>query len=121
MAKTVLFIHGMFMNVLCWEKWIPRFKAGGYKVVAPSWKFHEGEPATLRAQHPNPALGKLTLEDVVNQCADIARGFEEKPIIIGHSMGGLVAQILLNRDLGAGGAAIDPAASRGVYAFDVVF
>lgn len=115
MAKTVLFIHGMFMNASCWEKWIPRFEAAGYSCVAPSWKFHEGDPATLRAQHPNLALGKLTLEDVVTQCGEIARTRNEKPIIIGHSMGGLVTQILLNRDVGAGGVAIDSAPPRGVF------
>lgn len=115
MAKTVLFVHGMFMNALCWEKWLPYFQAKGYTVVAPSWKYHDGDPANLRGQHPNAALAKLTLEDVVAQCEQAARALTEKPIIIGHSMGGLVAQILLNRGVAAGGAAIDPAPPRGVF------
>lgn len=121
MTKTVLFIHGMFMNALCWEKWAPRFEAAGYSVVAPSWKFHDGEAATLRAQYPSAALSKLTLDDVVAQFTDIARGLKEKPIIIGHSMGGLVTQILLNRDVGSGGAALDPAPPRGVFALSLPF
>ena len=121
MTKTVLFIHGMFMNALCWDKWIPYFESKGYSCIAPSWKFHEGEPATLRAQHPNAALGKLTLDDVVAQYTEIARGLNEKPIIIGHSMGGLVTQILLNRDVGVGGAALDPAPPRGVFTLSFPF
>lgn len=115
MANTILFIHGMFMNGLCWENWVERFSQAGYKCLAPSWKFHQGTPADLRAHHPNPALGRLTLDDVVSQYTDIIRGLDHKPILIGHSMGGLVTQILLNRDLGIGGAALDSAPPRGVF------
>lgn len=115
MTKTVLFVHGMFMNSLCWDKWIPYLESKGFKCIAPSWKLHDGEPAQLRAQHPNATLGKLTLDDVLEQFTDIARGLNEKPILIGHSMGGLVAQILLNREVGAAGIALDPAPPQGVF------
>ena len=68
-----------------------------------------------------PRLGRMTLDDVVNQCADVARGLEENPIIIGHSMGGLVTQILLNRGMGFAGVAIDPAPPRWVFTLQRAF
>lgn len=113
-TKTVLFIHGMFMNARCWDKWIPYLESKGFTCVSPSWRLHDGEPSQLRAQHPSAALGKLTLDEVVDQFAEIARKQTEKPILIGHSMGGLVTQILMNRDVGTAAVALDPAPPQGV-------
>jgi len=114
-TKTIVLIHGMFMNPLCWEKWIPRYQAKGYKVLAPAWPGRDKSVDELRQNHPDPELAKLKLGDVVEYLANVINGLNEKPAIIGHSMGGLVVQLLLQRDLVVAGVAIDPAPPAGVF------
>jgi pimeloyl-ACP methyl ester carboxylesterase len=114
-TKTIVLIHGMFMNPLCWEKWIPRYQARGYKVFAPAWPGRDKTVAALRQAHPDPALPKLKLGEVVESQAAFIQGLSEKPAILGHSMGGLVVQLLLQRDLAVAGVAIDPAPPLGVF------
>lgn len=114
-TKTIVFIHGMFMTSLCWEGWIKYFEAKGYKCIAPNWPAHEGAPDLLRKKHPDSELGQLTLTKVVDHFTNIINKLDEKPIIIGHSMGALVTQILVNRGLGAAGVAIDSAPPAGIF------
>jgi pimeloyl-ACP methyl ester carboxylesterase len=114
-SKTVLFIHGMFMTQRCWDGWIGYFQKRGYQCFAPSWPGRHLTIDKLRSLHPDLQLGKLTLDDVVSHFERILRGLPETPVIIGHSMGGLVAQILINRGLGAAGVAVDPAPPLGVF------
>ncbi len=111
----VLFIHGMFVTPLCWRGWSERFSARGWSCAAPAWPYHDGEASVLRARHPDPALGNLTLGDVVAQFESIVRGYAEPPVLVGHSLGGLVVQRLLNLGLGARGVAIDSAPPKGVF------
>ena len=113
--NNILFIHGMFMNNECWNKWKNYYESQGYTCLAPPWPGHEGSPVELRAKHPPKELEKLTLTDIVNQFEKIINGFDSPPALIGHSMGGLAAQILINRGLGACGIAIDPAPPAGVF------
>lgn len=113
--KNIVFIHGMFMNKECWNGWKNYFESRGYNCLAPSWRGHEGTTAELRAKHPSGDLEKLTLSDVVSQFEVLIKGLESAPAIIGHSMGGLVVQILMNRGFGACGIAIDPAPPAGVF------
>src|SRR5512141_1893200 len=98
-VKTVVFIHGMYMNSLCWEHWIAHFQAKGYTCYAPDWPGRDEPIEVLRKNHPDPQLGQLTLSKILAHFADIIKSLDEKPIIIGHSMGGLVVQLLLQRDL----------------------
>lgn len=114
-TKPIVFIHGMFMNSLCWEGWTKYFEDQGYKTIAPDWPAHEGTPDMLRKKHPDSELGRITLTKVVDHFTNIINKLDEKPIIIGHSMGALVTQILINRDLGAAGVAIDSAPPAGVF------
>ena len=114
-TKTIVLIHGMFMNPLCWEKWIPYYQAKGYKVFAPAWPGRDKPIEELRKAHPDPELPKLKLNNVVEHIANFIQGLNEKPAIIGHSMGGLVVQLLLQRDLAVAGVAIDPAPPAGVF------
>jgi pimeloyl-ACP methyl ester carboxylesterase len=113
-TKTVVFIHGMYMTPLCWEGWFGRFEGRDYRCLAPAWPGRDQPVEALRKQHPDAQLGKLTLRDVVEGFAGINQGLDEKPVIIGHSMGGLVAQILLQRGLPAAAVAIDSAPPQGV-------
>lgn len=108
MSKTVVFVHGLFMTPLCWEHWVAYFEARGYDCVALGWPGRDRPVEELRA-HPDPDLGKLTLVRVVEHFALTVESLDEKPILIGHSMGGLIVQLLLQRDLAAAGVAIDSA------------
>lgn len=114
-TKTIVLIHGMFMTALCWENWIPRYQAKDYHVLAPAWPGRDKPVETLRKAHPNPQLATLKLSDIVEHFAKFIQSLDEKPAIIGHSMGGLVVQLLLQRDLAIAGVAIDPAAPMGVF------
>ena len=116
-SKTIVFIHGMFMTALCWEKWVPYFQQRGYTCLAPNWPGRDNKPVEeLRANHPDAQLGQLGLSDVVNHFENMIRKLPEKPLLIGHSMGGLVTQLLLQRDVAAAGVAIDSAPPAGVFA-----
>jgi pimeloyl-ACP methyl ester carboxylesterase len=114
-TKTIVFIHGMYMNSLCWEKWITLFHAKGYRCLAPDWPGRDKPVEVLRKNHPDQQLGRLTLSGVLDHYADTIRTLNDKPILIGHSMGGLVVQLLLQRDIAAAGVALDPAPPMGVF------
>lgn len=108
-SKTIVFVHGMYMNPLCWEHWVDYFQSKGYRSAAPAWPGRDQPVDTLRRQHPDPQLGALTLSNVLEELADTIKALDEKPILVGHSMGGLVVQLLLQRDLAVAGVAIDSA------------
>jgi pimeloyl-ACP methyl ester carboxylesterase len=113
--KTIVFIHGMFMNPLCWEHWIERYHARGHRCLAPAWPGRDRPVEVLRRVHPDAQLAKLKLGEVVEHFARFIQSLDEKPVLIGHSMGGLVVQLLLQRDLAAAGVALDPAPPMGVF------
>ncbi len=113
-SKTIVFIHGMYMNPLCWENWVDYFTSKGYRCLAPAWPGRDKPVAALRNGHLDPHLGSLTLTKVIEAITDVIEGVGEKPILIGHSMGGLAVQILLQKDLAAAGVAIDSAPPMGV-------
>jgi pimeloyl-ACP methyl ester carboxylesterase len=92
---AIVFVHGMYMNGVMWDPWVERAKARGYQSSAPSWPLHDGRPAELRANIPE-GLGMLTFGAVVDRLKEIVKGLTTPPILIGHSIGGLV---LAERDL----------------------
>lgn len=112
--ETVVFVHGMFVTRSCWSGWSERFAARGWKCMAPAWPLRASPPAELRARHPDPTLGTLTLEQVIAHYEAIVRAEAQPPLLVGHSMGGLIVQILLQRGLGKKGVAIDSAPPRGI-------
>lgn len=114
-SKTIVLIHGMFMNALCWEKWIPYYESKGYKVHAPNWLGRDKSVEELNQAHPDPELAKLKLNQVTDHIEAFIKTLDEKPAIIGHSMGGLVVQVLLQRDVATAGIALDPAPPAGVF------
>jgi len=114
-SKTIVFIHGMFMTPLCWEQWIKYCQGQGYECMALAWPGRNQPIETLRKNHPDPQLARLTLRDVVESLAGTLRKLNAKPILIGHSMGGLIVQLLLQKDLAVAGIAIDSAPPQGVF------
>src|SRR6185436_8513464 len=110
-SKTVLFIHGLYMTPLCWEEWVKRFEAKGYHCIAPAYPGRDKSVKEL--QTPEAALGKWTLSHIVDHLAKQIATLGEKPVLLGHSMGALIAQLLLQRGLGSAAIAIDSAPPSG--------
>lgn len=115
MSRTVVFIHGAWMTPKCWNPFLSYFNARQYTCLAPAWPYHDRSVAELNAA-PDPRLGRLGLGEIAAHFEQVIRALPEPPVIIGHSFGGLVTQILLDRGLGAAGVALDPAPPRGILA-----
>ena len=113
MTKTVMLIHGAWLNSLSWEGFKDRYEARGFTVVAPDWPFDGGDPHDLR-DHPREALTKIGPKAIVDSYQREIEKLGEAPILIGHSAGGVWVQHLLDRGLGAAGVAIDPAPTPGI-------
>lgn len=114
-TKTIVLIHGMFVNNHSWKNWKTYFEQQGYTVHAPANPGHEGLPADLRS-NIHPDLTKTGFEDVVLHIAKFIDTLPEKPIVIGHSMAGLVVQKLIEMDKAVAGVSIDGAPPANVMA-----
>ncbi len=123
MSKQIVFVTGAFVINKCWDEWEVYFRNKGYQTIAPSWPYKEASSAAeLRNRQPNDTdLAHLTLGQLVNHYANIVKSFPEKPVIIGHSLGGLITQILINRDLGVAGVAIHSVPPQGVFPYEFSF
>jgi pimeloyl-ACP methyl ester carboxylesterase len=110
---TIVLIHGLWLTALSWEHWITRYTALGYRVLAWSWPGMDGSIEQLR-RDPSGITG-LGVGEIVDYYEREIRALDRPPIIIGHSFGGLITQILLDRGLGAAGVAIDPAPVKGIF------
>ncbi|RMG12389.1 MAG: alpha/beta fold hydrolase [Planctomycetota bacterium] len=107
--RPIVLIHGAWLDSGSWRAWKARLEGAGYRVIAPDWPGHGGFP--LRT--PTEA-GNYGPKEIVAHYAEIIRKLPEKPILIGHSFGGLWVQMLLDRGLGAAGIALHPAPPAGV-------
>jgi pimeloyl-ACP methyl ester carboxylesterase len=114
-SAPVVFIHGMFMTGACWEGWVERFAAARRSADVFEWPHRDAPVAELRAKHPDAELGGLTLERIVDEHAARIQSMPEPPVLVGHSMGGLIVQLLLDRGLGSAGVVIDSAPPQGVF------
>lgn len=107
-SKHVVFIHGLFMNPKSWDSWKAYFEARGYTCHTPAFPYHEGNPEELR-KNPDARLARVTFRDVINTLVKFIDQLPEKPILIGHSVGALAVQKLINLDKGAAGICINSA------------
>jgi pimeloyl-ACP methyl ester carboxylesterase len=112
--RTILLIHGLWMTPLSWEYFDKRFQDLGYQVMLPGWPGHEGDILEVR-QKAESTLAGLGLEEVVAHYKDILNNLNESPILIGHSFGGLIVQILMDQGFAAAGVTLDSAAPKGVH------
>src|SRR6478735_1886154 len=93
-SKTIVFVHGLFVNPESWTDWKSYFEAQGYTTHAPANPYHSGNPSQLREQIPQ-ALGKSNFEDLINNLVKFIDALPEKPILVGHSLGGLAVQKIM--------------------------
>lgn len=108
----VVFIHGLWLHASSWEPWLELFQAKGYDPIAPGWP---NEPATVEGARANPdAVAGLGIQDVTDHYARIIAGLDTKPVVIGHSFGGLITQKLAAAGLARAAVAIDPTQIKGV-------
>lgn len=113
MTRTIVLIHGAWLNAKSWAGFKARYESEDWTVVASDWPGDEGEPADLRAA-PRAELAQSGQRRIIDHYEGIIRGLPEAPILIGHSLGGVFVQHLLDRGLGVAGVSIDPAPTPGV-------
>lgn len=113
MTRTVMLIHGAWLNSLAWEGFKARYEAKGFTVIAPDWPYDDRPPAELRAS-PRPELAKTGQKPIIDHYDRLVRALPEAPLLIGHSFGGVIVQHLADRGLGAAAVAINPAPTPGV-------
>jgi pimeloyl-ACP methyl ester carboxylesterase len=111
-ATPVVFIHGLWLLPSSWDRWAALFEEAGYIALTPAWP---DDPETVEAARANPdILAKKTLKQVADHTTEIINALDKKPAVIGHSTGGLLAQMLAGGGLSAATVAIDPGVFRGV-------
>ena len=116
-ATPVVFIHGLWLLASSWDPWAGLFEQAGYVALTPSWP---DDPETVAAARANPeVLANKTLRQVADHTAEIIAALHKKPAVIGHSTGGLLAEMLAGRGLSAVTVAIDPGVFRGVLPLPV--
>jgi non-heme chloroperoxidase len=114
MSETIVLVHGLWMTPLSWEQWVERFGERGHDVRAPAWPGMDRSVESLRAD--TASYAHLGVTEITDHYEKLIRELDSPPIIMGHSFGGLVTQLLLDRGLGAAGVAIHPASPKGVLA-----
>jgi pimeloyl-ACP methyl ester carboxylesterase len=107
-----VFVHGLWLLPTSWERWAALFEEAGFAAVTPGWP---DDPETVEAarEHPEVFAGK-SVGQVADHFCDLIRRLDREPVVIGHSFGGLIAQISAGRGLSRASVAIDPAPFRGV-------
>jgi pimeloyl-ACP methyl ester carboxylesterase len=109
---TIVLIHGLWLTPLSWEGWKERFESKGHTVLAPAWPGLEGDIEAVRGN--TAAYERLGVKEITDHYDEVIRTLDSAPVLMGHSFGGLITQLLLDRGLGAAGVAVDPAPIKGV-------
>jgi non-heme chloroperoxidase len=112
-GKTpAVFVHGLWLLPSSWDRWAQVFELAGFTALTPGWP---DDPETTQEAKDDPEVfAKKSVGDVADHFEDVIRKLDKTPVVIGHSFGGLLAQILAGRGVSAATVAIDPAPFRGV-------
>ena len=108
----LMLIHGAWLSARSWEHFTDYFAKRGFAVSAPEWPRKEGDVEELRAEADE--LKGLGIAETVDHYEEQIRALEEPPVLIGHSFGGLIVELLLDRGLGRAGVALSPAPPKGI-------
>jgi non-heme chloroperoxidase len=111
-ATPIVFVHGLWLLPSSWDRWVTLFEEAGYVGVTPGWP-DDPETVAEAREHPEVFAGK-GIREIADYEERIIRRLDRKPVIIGHSFGGLLTMILAGRGLAAASVAISPAPFRGV-------
>jgi non-heme chloroperoxidase len=110
--QPVVFVHGLWLLSSSWDRWAAVFEDAGYTALTPGWP---DDPETVEEANAKPEVfAKKSVKQVADHHEDVIQALEKKPAVIGHSFGGLMAEILAGRGLAAASVAISPAPFRGV-------
>lgn len=113
-SKTIVLVHGNFVNNLTWEAWKKHYEQKGYTVYTPANPGHDGNPADLR-KNGHPELAKTNFKDVVDNISKLIDTLPEKPLVIGHSMAGMAVLKLTDLNKVAAAVNIDGAPPKNVF------
>jgi alpha-beta hydrolase superfamily lysophospholipase len=108
----LLLIHGAWLSSRSWERFADYFGQRGFAVSVPEWPRKHGDVEELREDAE--ALKGLGLKEIVDHYEGLIRGLDRPPVLIGHSFGGLIVELLLDRGLGRAGVALSPAPPKGI-------
>ena len=113
----VVFIHGLWLLPSSWDRWAGLFEEAGYAALTPSWP---DDPDTIEEARARPEVfARKTLRQIADHVAEVIGALTKKPAVMGHSTGGLLAQLIADRGLSAVTVAIDPGPFRGVLPLPV--
>src|SRR5919112_6364619 len=112
MPDTIVLVHGFWVTPRSWEHWIAHYESKGYRVLAPAYPGFDVEVEALR-EDPTPIVD-LDLTEAVARFEHAMDELDQPPIIIGHSAGGAITQILLDHGRGVAGVALNSAPTEGV-------
>ena len=109
---TIVLVHGLWMTPRSWEGWVAHFEEKGYKVLTPAYPGFEIEVEALR-ENPD-VIATQTVPAIIDHITAMIGQLDKPPIIMGHSFGGTITQLLMDRGLGCSGVVIDSAPTEGV-------
>src|SRR6476660_2352680 len=110
--QPVVFVHGLWLLPSSWDRWREVFEQAGYVTLAPGWP---DDPDTVEEAKEHPEVfAHKSIGMIADHFAEVISALDRKPAVLGHSFGGLLAQMLAGRGLSAASVAIDPAPFRGV-------
>jgi pimeloyl-ACP methyl ester carboxylesterase len=113
-AGTIVLIHGAWVTPASWTTFRAPFEAAGYRVHTPAWPYLDGRSAAELNAGPPEGFGAMGVDRIADHLEAFVRALPDPPILVGHSFGGLLTQILLHRGVGTAGVAINPAPIAGL-------
>lgn len=113
-SPDIVFVHGAWVGPRCWDSMRAHYAQKGLTSIAPSWPEDDRPYEALRAQ-PTEALARIGVQEIADHYERIIRALPRPPLLIGHSFGGLIVQILNSRGVGTAGVAIDSAPPKGIF------